>query len=118
MVRAMAASSNARWPASGIVAVASLWSVEKETVMVIKPPAFEELTQKLRELAETGPLRDFEKNAKLLLASMFERMDLVTREEFEALRESLLHTRQELAKLHERVARLEAKLGDQEGEGS
>ncbi len=86
--------------------------------MVIKPPAFEEVTQKLRELAETGPLRDFEKNAKLLLAAMFEKMDLVTREEFDALRESLTHTRQELARLHERLARLEAKLGDGESEGS
>lgn len=86
--------------------------------MVVKPPAFDELAQKLKELAETSPLRDFEKNAKLLLASMFERLDLVPREEFEALRESLHHTRQELAKLHERVALLEAKLGQVEHEGS
>ena len=86
--------------------------------MVLKPPAFDEVAQKLRELAETSPLRDFEKNAKLLMASMFERMDLVTREEFEALRESLHHLRQETARLHERVAQLEAKLGDVEREGS
>lgn len=90
---------------------------EDET-MVLKPPAFDEVAQKLRELAETSPLRDFEKNAKLLMASMFERMDLVTREEFEALRESLHHLRQETARLHERVAQLEAKLGDVEREGS
>ncbi|CUB06442.1 MAG: accessory factor UbiK family protein [Tepidiphilus sp.] len=74
------------------------------------PPMFDELAQKLKHLAETSPLKDFEKNAKALLASMFERMDLVTREEFEAQRELVVKLRQELAELERRVGLLEAQL--------
>ena len=74
------------------------------------PPMFDELAQKLKQLAETSPLKDFEKNAKALLASMFERMDLVTREEFEAQRELVVKLRQELAELERRVGLLEAQL--------
>ena len=74
------------------------------------PPMFDELAQKLKQLAETSPLKDFEKNAKALLASMFERMDLVTREEFEAQRELVIKLRQELAELERRVGLLEAQV--------
>lgn len=41
---------------------------------------------------------------------MFERMDLVTREEFEAQRELVVKLRQELAELERRVGLLEAQL--------
>lgn len=74
------------------------------------PPMFDELAQKLKQLAETSPLKDFEKNAKALLGSMFERMDLVTREEFEAQRELVIKLRQELAELERRVGLLEAQV--------
>jgi BMFP domain-containing protein YqiC len=51
-----------------------------------------------------------EKNARALLASGFSKLDLVTREEFEVQREVLAHTREKLADLEHRVARLEAEL--------
>ncbi len=84
--------------------------------MLTPLPMFDELAKKLREIAETSPLRDFEKNAKLLLGSMFERLDLVTRDEFDALRESVQHLRTEVARLHERLAGLEVKQSRQEHE--
>ncbi|MCX7946051.1 MAG: accessory factor UbiK family protein [Hydrogenophilus sp.] len=80
---------------------------------MFKPPPLDEVIEKLRELAETSPLRDFERNAKLLLGSFFERLDLITRDEFEALRESVQLLRQEVVRLHERVAALE---GEERGE--
>lgn len=70
----------------------------------------DELGAKLSELAASNPARDFEKNAKALLGSAFGKLDLVTREEFDVQREVLVHARQKLVELEERVAALESEL--------
>jgi hypothetical protein len=57
---------------------------------------FEEMSTKLNELVASGPAKDFEKNARALLAQGFAKLDLVTREEYEVLLQ--------------RVDRLEARL--------
>lgn len=70
-----------------------------------------------RKLADTVPniqgsastLRaDLERNFRALLDSAFERMELVTREEFDIQRKVLERTREKLAKLEASVAKLEA----------
>lgn len=75
------------------------------------PRIFDELGAKLSEIAASSPARDIEKNARALLASAFGKLDLVTREEFDAQRDLLAHARQRLAELEARVAALEAELG-------
>ncbi|RMD67918.1 MAG: accessory factor UbiK family protein [Gammaproteobacteria bacterium] len=59
----------------------------------------------LKELRE-----DFEKNLKALLTSTFEKLDLVTREEFDVQTEVLARTRAKLEMLEARVAHLEEKV--------
>lgn len=63
---------------------------------------FEEMSSKLNEVVASGPAKDFEKNARALLAQGFSKLDLVTREEYEVLE-------QRLVKLEARIAALEAK---------
>lgn len=75
------------------------------------PRIFDELGAKLSEIAASSPARDIEKNARALLGSAFGKLDLVTREEFDAQRDLLAHARQRLAELEARVAALEAELG-------
>lgn len=74
------------------------------------PRILDELGDKLTQLAASNPARDFEKNARALLGSVFGKLDLVTREEFEVQREVLAHARQKLAELETRVASLESEL--------
>ncbi len=63
---------------------------------------FEEMSSKLNEAVASGPAKDFEKNARALLAQGFAKLDLVTREEYEVLE-------QRLNKLEARLAALEAQ---------
>ena len=77
---------------------------------MLDPKIFEELNARLSALIAASPARDIEKNVKAMLASVFEKMDLVTREEFEVQREVLAQARRKLAELEARVAELEAKL--------
>ncbi len=63
---------------------------------------FEEMSSKLNEAVASSPAKDFEKNARALLAQGFSKLDLVTREEYEVLE-------QRLVKLEARIAALEAK---------
>ncbi len=63
---------------------------------------FEEMSSKLNEAVANSPAKDFEKNARALLAQGFAKLDLVTREDFEVLT-------QRLEKLEARLAVLEAR---------
>jgi BMFP domain-containing protein YqiC len=80
---------------------------------MLNPKLFEEMTAKLSELAATGPAKDVEKNARALLASLFSRLDLVTREEFDVQADVLARTREKLTALEARVAELEKRAAGQ-----
>ena len=63
---------------------------------------FEEMSSNLNEAVANSPGKDFEKNARALLAQGFAKLDLVTREDYEVLA-------QRLEKLEARIASLEAR---------
>lgn len=71
------------------------------------------------KLANSIPpqLKDMQKELgdqfRTLLQSSFAKMDLVSREEFEAQTRVLLRTREKLEALEQLVAKLEAQSGDQ-----
>lgn len=69
---------------------------------MLSPKFFEEMSSKLNEAVANSPAKDFEKNARALLAQGFAKLDLVTREEHEVLE-------QRLNKLEARLAALEAQ---------
>jgi BMFP domain-containing protein YqiC len=73
-----------------------------EHTIVLNTKFFEEMSSKLNEAVASSPAKDFEKNARALLAQGFSKLDLVTREEYEVLE-------QRLVKLEARIAALEAK---------
>ncbi len=69
---------------------------------------FEEFSNKISEMMASSPAKDVEKNIKAAMASTFNRLDLVTREEFDLQQEVLIKTRESLAVLESRLAKLEA----------
>ncbi|EGZ45598.1 accessory factor UbiK family protein [Neisseria wadsworthii] len=71
---------------------------------------FEEVSAKVSETIANSPAKDVEKNVKAMLGSAFNRMDLITREEFDIQQQVLIKTRTKLAELEERVAKLEAAI--------
>ena len=59
---------------------------------------------------QVGPLRDeLHANFRAILQSQLAKLDLVPREEFDAAREMLAHTRSKLDTLERQVAALEAE---------
>ena len=79
-----------------------------EDAAMLNPKLFDDLSNRLTELAASSPARDIEKNARALLTSAFARLDLVTREEFDIQAAVLARTREKLNALEIRVAALEA----------
>ena len=67
----------------------------------------EDITSKLSALLAQSPAKDFEKNSRAMLTSLFAKMDLVTREEFDVQAQVLLRTRQKLDELEAKLAALE-----------
>ncbi|MDR2260551.1 MAG: accessory factor UbiK family protein [Azoarcus sp.] len=68
----------------------------------------DEAGAKLAELAANSPVRDIEKNVKAVLAGVFGKLDLISREEFDVQRALLDKALERLAVLEARVAALEA----------
>ncbi|MFN5882425.1 MAG: accessory factor UbiK family protein [Burkholderiales bacterium] len=65
-----------------------------------------EAQQRLSELLRSSPAADIERNVKAFMAQTFQRMDLITRDEFELFEARLNH-------LQTRIAELEARLGSE-----
>lgn len=74
----------------------------------MNPKLLDEINEKVKAVLAQGPAADIEKNMRALLAGLFSRLDLVTREEFDVQREVLARTRAKLAELEQKVAALEA----------
>ncbi len=70
---------------------------------------FEDMSAKLNEAVANSPAKDFEKNARALLAQGFAKLDLVTREEFDVQAQVLARAREQLTALEARVAELETQ---------
>ncbi|MEW5708653.1 MAG: accessory factor UbiK family protein [Pseudomonadota bacterium] len=81
---------------------------------MVRKELLDEIGSRVSEVLAASPAKDLEKNLKALLASVFARLDLVTREEFDVQREVLARTREKLEALERRVAALEAQAGEQE----
>jgi len=69
----------------------------------------DEIGDRLRQVLEASPAKDLERNVRAVLTSMFSRLDLVTREEFDVQREVLLRTRERLAELEQKISALERR---------
>ena len=65
---------------------------------------FQDVQQRIAELFRSSPAADLERNVKAMLAQTFQRMDLVTREEFEVQLETVARLRQRVEALEARAA--------------
>lgn len=70
----------------------------------------DEISSKVSEIVSQSPAKDIEKNLKVLVTGIFNRMDLVTRDEFDVQQEVLQRTREKLIILEAKVATLENQL--------
>ena len=76
---------------------------------MLNKKVLDDIGVKVNELLAQSPAKDIEKNLRALLAGMFTRLDLVTREEFDVQQEVLKRTREKLTALEAKVAELEKK---------
>jgi hypothetical protein len=86
--------------------------------MVLGQKVFEEISSKLGQVLADSPAKDLEKNLRAVLQSVFAKLDLVTREEFDVQQAVLLKTREKLEALEAKVAALESRQGGEAGEDS
>ena len=67
----------------------------------------EDISNKIREVISNSPAGDLEKNIHALLQSMFTKLELVSREEFDVQAEVLRQTKEKLAALEKQTEALE-----------
>ncbi len=75
---------------------------------MLNPKLLDEMSSRVSSLLASTPAGDIEKNLRAALGSLFAKLDLVTREEFDVQREVLARTRAKLQALEARVTELEA----------
>lgn len=81
---------------------------------MLDPKVLEEFSARLGAIIAASPVADIEKNARALLSSLFTKLDLVSREEFDIQAQVLLRTREKLKTLEARVALLENRGGNKD----
>jgi BMFP domain-containing protein YqiC len=67
----------------------------------------DEINRRVQELIANTPVEDVQKNLRALMSGWFARLDLVTRDEFDAQQAVLQRTREKLSSMEARVAELE-----------
>ena len=70
---------------------------------------FDDLSERISEALRNSPAQDVEKNLRALLASWFDRLDLVLREDFEVQKKLLERAQARLSELEARVRELESR---------
>jgi ubiquinone biosynthesis accessory factor UbiK len=77
--------------------------------MLIDAKTLDQFVAAVTRFLPTQP-SDVKKNLRAVLQSVFDRMDLVTREELEVQEAVLARTRERLQQMEQRVAELESQL--------
>ena len=75
---------------------------------MLNQKVLDEISSKIKELIAQSPAKDVEKNLRAMLQSLFSKLDLVTREEFDVQQEVLVRTREKLSVLEARMNELES----------
>jgi len=75
---------------------------------MIGEKVFDDISARVAAAMASSPIRDAEKNARVLLRGALGRLDFVSREEFDIQAALLARTREKLEALEERLALLEA----------
>ena len=75
---------------------------------------FEQLQQNVANLVAKSPVADVDRNVRALMGSAFTKMDLVTREDFEAQMDMLRRTTERVTALETQVRTLEARIAELE----
>jgi BMFP domain-containing protein YqiC len=76
---------------------------------MIGEKVFDDISARVAAAMAASPIRDVEKNVRVLLRGALGRLDLVSREEFDIQVALLARTREKLEVLEERLASLEAR---------
>ncbi len=69
----------------------------------------EQINRQLGSILKDNPLQDINGNIKAIIMAVLNKLDIVTREEFDTQQKVLLATRQKLDELEEQVKQLSAK---------
>jgi BMFP domain-containing protein YqiC len=78
---------------------------------MLETKSLDELAARIGAAIANSPARDIEKNIKAMLGAGLARLDLVPRAEFDLQAQVLLKTREKVDALEQRLAELEARLG-------
>ncbi|MFN2328034.1 MAG: accessory factor UbiK family protein [Chromatocurvus sp.] len=79
--------------------------------MALKPPPFGDVIQQVNQLVGGDGLRsEVDRNARLLVQSALQRLDVVARDEFDAQTELLARTQERVRALESELAALTAAL--------
>lgn len=76
---------------------------------MIGEKVFDDISARVAAAMASSPIRDVEKNVRVLLRGALGRLDFVSREEFDIQVALLARTREKLEALEERLASLEGR---------
>ena len=76
---------------------------------MLKEQIINQVSEQFAKVFKNNPFQDVQKNLKSILQATLDKMDIVTREEFELQQKVLVNTRMQLEELEQKIQKLEQK---------
>ena len=73
---------------------------------MFKPHLLEQVNQQVSQILTSNPVTDIQKNLKSIILAILNKLDLVTREEFDVQQKVLAATREKLEQLEQKLQEL------------
>ena len=73
---------------------------------MFKPHLLEQVNQQVNQILTSNPVTDIQKNLKSIILAILNKLDLVTREEFDVQQKVLAATREKLEQLEQKLQEL------------
>ncbi len=74
---------------------------------MIAQKIIDQINEQFNGIVKNNPLTDIEANFKTILLSVLEKLDLVTRDEFDIQQQVLIKTREKVEQLEQKIKQLE-----------
>jgi BMFP domain-containing protein YqiC len=75
---------------------------------MLKQQIIEQITEQMSNLFKNNPFGDIENNLRAILHATLDKLDLVSREEFDIQQKVLANTRSKLEELEQKIQQLES----------
>lgn len=77
---------------------------------MLKNQILNQISSQIKNILDSSPVQDVEKNIKAAFSAILDKVEIVTREEFNTHQQVLLHTRERVEELAQEIVKMQERI--------